>query len=296
MKLIGLMPARNEDWVLGISARVALMWCDSLVILDHASTDRTPQIIAELQAEYGSRVHAVQDTGTDWAEMTQRQGLLETARRENATHIAIVDADEILTANLVDGWIREAIAAMPWSNILQLPGYNLRGAADRYHLNGIWGDRWFSTAFMDHPRLHWAGDTFHHREPMGIPLRPAKLLNQGNGGVMHLWGASERRLKAKHALYKMTETLRWPNKRKPEIDRLYNLAFDPSEDRRFDQTWKFNAIPSTWWDAYAPLMKHLSVDSEPWQEAECQRLLALHGANRFAGLNLFGVCDHVAVT
>ena len=41
MKLICLMPARNEDWIIGLSARAALMWCDELIVMDHASTDRT---------------------------------------------------------------------------------------------------------------------------------------------------------------------------------------------------------------------------------------------------------------
>jgi hypothetical protein len=40
MKLIGLMPVRGEDWILGLSARAALMWCDELVILLHSCTDR----------------------------------------------------------------------------------------------------------------------------------------------------------------------------------------------------------------------------------------------------------------
>ena len=32
MKLVGIMPVRNEDWCLDLTARAALMWCDELVI------------------------------------------------------------------------------------------------------------------------------------------------------------------------------------------------------------------------------------------------------------------------
>jgi hypothetical protein len=36
-------------------------------------------------------------------------------------------------------------------------------------------------------------------------------------------------------------------------------------------------------------MKYLDVDAEPWQEAEVRRLVAEHGRETFAGLDLFGV-------
>jgi hypothetical protein len=284
MRLIGMMPCRSEDWCLATSARVALEWCDALVILDHASTDGTPHIIAELQREYGDRVTLVWYMNPEWREMEHRQHMLEVARKAGATHLAIIDADEILTANV---WqqVRGEVERMRPHQLLQLPGYNLRGNFDQYHLTGIWGDRWFSTAFMDDPRLNWGGDQFHHREPMGLTLHPFRPIAQGHGGVLHLWGADERRLKAKHALYKMTETLRWPNKSRAEIDRLYSLAFDPRLNRQYDQNWQYAAVPDGWW-AHREYLK----PTIPWQEWECGQLYREHGAERFSGLNLFDVC------
>jgi glycosyltransferase involved in cell wall biosynthesis len=118
MKLVALMPVRNEDWVLGLSARVALMWCDHLVILDHASTDRTQEILRDLCAEHPGRLTCLRNSEGLWDEMAHRQTMLEAARAENATHIAIVDADEILTANLVPGvrlTVETSGAARSWS-------------------------------------------------------------------------------------------------------------------------------------------------------------------------------------
>ena len=95
------MPARNEAWCIGLSARVALLWCDELVILNHASTDETVDIVAELQREHPSRVHLISVPVDTWTEMEHRQMLLDRARMAGATHIAIVDADEILTGDLL---------------------------------------------------------------------------------------------------------------------------------------------------------------------------------------------------
>jgi hypothetical protein len=293
MNLVGLMPCRNEDWVLGLSARVALMWCDSIIILAHASTDRTAQIAMLLQDEFGDRVALGTEDCPLWDEMTHRQHMLNWARANGgetrATHIAIIDADEILTGNLLSG-IRERVAALSAGQMLQLPGYNLRGGLNRYHLNGVWGQRWFSTAFKDVNTAAWKGDKFHAREPEGVRWTGVRPVLPGHGGTLHLWGASERRLIAKHALYQITETLRWPDKDRDTIRREYSQALvgrpwigDTSK------SWTFQHTPDDWWTPYFPLLHHLHVDAEPWQEAEVKRLVAEHGAARFAGLDLFGV-------
>lgn len=115
-------------------------------------------------------------------------------------------------------------------------------------------------------------------------------IGQGAGGVLHLWGANERRLRAKHALYKMVETIRWPHKSRAEIDRLYNLAFLPAAGPQFEQRWHFAEVPFEWWLPYQHLLPYLDLAATPWQEEECSRLHTLHGARRFEGLDLFGVC------
>src|SRR5215475_6624079 len=100
MKLVGLMPFRNESWVLGLSARVALQWCDELVMLDHASTDDSRDIAMQVMSET-KRAVILYEYDTAWHEMRHRQRMLEEARALGATHIAIIDADEVLTANLI---------------------------------------------------------------------------------------------------------------------------------------------------------------------------------------------------
>lgn len=292
MKLVGIMPVRNEAYVLGLSARVALGWCDELVVLHHASTDAGNKILWDLASEYPDRTHDLFHDNPVWDEMDHRQGMLETARLLEATHIAIIDADEILTAN-IRPMIRDAVIAMPRGYMMQLPGYNLRGSLDRYHANGIWGSRWFSLCFQDSPELHWGGDTFHAREPQGMKFRAYQPIAQGAGGVLHLWGVSERRLKAKHALYKLTERLRWPDKPVAEIDRQYSWAIygDPS-NRSYGTPyrWEYSDVPAAWWGQYREQWdKYLDIDAEPWQEAEVKRLIAEYGPEPFSRLDLFGV-------
>ena len=288
MKLIGLMPVRNEAWVLGLSARVALKWCDELVCGIHACTDDSEKMLYGLRRD---RITVRDLPGDSWDEMAHREALLKEARGRKATHIAIIDADEILTASLLPD-IRDHIEAMPSHCILNLPGFNLRHGINSYHADGIWGNRWFSTAFADDPALSWTGDRFHHREPFGKVLHPFKPVGHREGGTMHLWGASERRLRAKSAFYKVTERLRWPDKPIPEIERMYNWAIhgEPGHPAfGTPETWHYGTIPASWWAPYADLRRYLDLDAEPWQEKAIIEAVKEHGPKMFQGLGLFGI-------
>ncbi len=291
MKLVGLMPVRNESWCLGLTLRAALMWCDEVIVYLHACDDSSKLIADEVGREHPGRVNTSQDISPSWREMQHRQSMLNDARLLAATHIAIIDADEILTGNMLRQF-KCGSDIGPAGSILELPGYNLRNGIAEYHSNGVWGNRWFSTAFKDSTELNWSGDRFHHREPMGRKLTPYRPIQQGMGGTMHLWGANERRLRAKHAMYKVTERLRWPGKPVAEIDKMYSLAIhgDP-KDAAYGTpaTWEYKPVPDSWWAPYSHLMHHLHLDMEPWQEAETRRLIAEHGREKFAGLDLFGL-------
>lgn len=278
------MPVRNEDWVIGLTAQAALMWVDELMVLNHASTDGTANILTEIAREHPSRVAILSEPNPVWGEMAHRQRLLDAARMRGATHIALLDADEILASNLV-GAIRPEIERVPAGHRLELSMFCMWRNLDCYrHDASVWSNARTTLAFGDTPSLCWrsaGGYEHHHREPYGS-LAWARLPRE-RGGVMHLQFADRRRLVAKHALYKMAEVIRWPGRR-PVIatEAEYNLAINEDGLRTLP-------APTEWWEGYRALMGHLHLGAEPWQEAECQKLWQEHGAAKFAGLNLFGV-------
>lgn len=282
-KLTGLMLARNEDWIIGLSARVALTWCDELIVLDHDSTDDTPSLLADLAVEYPGRVTVLHESNPDWAEMDHRQRLLEEARERWATHIAIVDADEVMTADLTRKIKAMVFQIVKSARVLCVPMFCMWRGLDKYRQdNSIWSNRFLTLAFADHPSLQWSaknGYQWHQREPKNSLLLP--MVKRSNGGVMHLQFADWRRLTAKHALYKMREVLA---DKQPvhKIDHMYNLALDESKMHLVD-------APREWWIGYEKWMKYYRPDVEPWHAEECERLVALHGRDTFNGVNLFGV-------
>ena len=315
MKIIGLMAARNESWILGLSARAALMWLDELVILDHASTDKTAQIGFDVRAEHPGRVVQLYEENQVWEEMRHRQRMLDEARLRGATHICYIDADEILTGNLLDpvhGQTAKRIYGLfsicPPNSILQIPWLALRGSIGQVHVSGPWADNQVASfGFVDSPELGWKARgeekyDFHHRAPMGRPLVPWTPLGNmnplvrqlRNAGLMHVQFVQGRRLRAKQALYKVTEVLRWPGREPVEmVDQRYNLAVY-GQYKTPGPGWQgpmglAEAPMDLWWGPYAHLMCHLDTKQVPWQEAEVLKALEEHGPKRFAGLDLFGI-------
>jgi len=316
MKLIGLMPVRNEDWILGLTARAALMWCDALVFFMHACNDGSSSIVQDLRREYGdSRIHyldaihyhsgAVDATDPTWHEMAHRQALLDAARSQDATHIVTIDADELLTGNLLTE-IRPMIEGLGPGEILRLPWLAttmnwLEGWAwPGYYVEGPWAGPLLTMAFKDDPRFHWSAEVrdgydFHRRHPLVkggsesyITFNEPEWAWGEKGGILHLQFMDGFRLLSKQALYQMTEVIRWPGRKTPkELAEMYGAAVYGTIWSKF----KKRLCDPEWLQPYQELLGYLKLQANVpfWQFEECQRLWAEHGPEKFAGLDLFGV-------
>lgn len=290
MKITALMPARNEDWCIGLTGRAVLDWCDEVVFLDHASTDKTLEIMREIEDENPDRVTIMRDPNPEWREMVHRQAMLEEARKGKPSHIAIIDADEVLQGSLVE-YMQERLESLGRGECLRIPWVILWRNLYKYRCDpgSTWSNSLVSCVFTDSPDLHWKnrndGYCFHHRAPYESRDRIG-WTTPLTGGLMHLQHVSWRRLLAKQALYKMQEVLRWPH-REPvrKVDERYNKAVNE------DGIELSSKKTGLWWRRYWPLTKHLDVDKHPWQMDECQHLWEKHGRERFAGLDLFGVVE-----
>lgn len=275
MRLIALTLARNESWCLPATLRATLRWADGVVVYDHASTDRTPAIVDEVRGEHPGRVRYIRDDEPTWLEMDQRQRTLETARGWGATHMAVVDADEVLTENLVPV-IRGAVEGLNPGEVLLPPWLCLwRGLTHfRDGDDSVWSGCMVSLAFADRPDLCWrdrdGGYCFHHREPYGSTRRPV-WGDRSVGGLLHLQHANWRRLLAKQLLYELTETIRWGG-----VRARYAATCDEAGAA-------FRELPAAW---RPPELAMVDLTAEPWQVAECRRLIREHGRERFSGCDL----------
>jgi hypothetical protein len=289
-KIVAILPTRNSAWILGLSVRVLLMWCDEVNVCLHTADHDTATILGEM-AEQTDRVKWFLESDPVWREMDMRQRLLGLARKRGATHIVTIDDDEVVSGNLLPT-IRQTVLDMPKGRILQLPWLQLRGGIDRVITTGMWAQQSASCAFVDSPELHWAvqagGYDHHHRHPMGMAYRPYEAYPANipgfwrSSGCLHLQMCSRERLLWKHIWYACVEKTRWPEKSTAAIDAMYTRTVNEC------YAAQTTACPEEWWDPYKHLMRHLDLDAEPWQKAEVYRMLG-ENPRLLDGLTTYGL-------
>lgn len=301
MKIVGLMLARSEEWVIGLSLRAALLYCDEVVVLDHHSDDCTPRLVHEIKDQYPGRVGYIIDPTPHWDEMDQRQRTLDVGRERGGTHFVIVDADEVLTSNLLPR-ARQIVESCPEGRCLALPMVATYHSLSVRRVDWVWGHASRLTwCFRDNGGLSWraASDGYQHhqRVPLGAPPRP-ELAVEGMtaGGVFHLQYVTRRRLEEKAVFYKVMEVVRWPARTSvAELNHKYDwtLREGGSGDPK-DTPKDVHHVPDDWWSEYRARgwMRHLNVEAESWQAREARRLWAHYQPQfpeRFRGLKTYGV-------
>ncbi len=283
MKLIGLMVVRNERWVLEFSLRAALLAVDEMVVLDHASTDETPEILRRIAREHAGRVHLLSEDDPVWREAGLRQRTLAAARELGATHLWIVDADEVLTGNLLPS-VRPALAELEPGECLWLRLLNLWGGLDRYRSDETsLSHTWTVAGFRDADHLCFGPEgtyDIHARFPRGYGAERQLGAMESDGGLFHLAFTRPRRALAKSAWYKMTEILRFPDAWTTEA---LNKRYDPLPGGELVRTVP---VDPGWWSPYGEWLGGVDLGATSWHEEECLRLWATHGPGAFAGLDL----------
>src|SRR5579859_422579 len=125
MRIVGMMAARGESWILNLSIRAALEWCHHLVILCHMPDDATRNLLFALPPELQLCMTPMVVNDPKWDEMAHRQAMIDVARREGGTHLAIVDADEVASKPLRPR-LRDIASMLKPRQIAALPLKNLR--------------------------------------------------------------------------------------------------------------------------------------------------------------------------
>jgi len=268
------MLVRNESWVLRATIQAALKWVDGLVVVDDDSSDETAGIVKSFNAKikYWRAVR----TGEHWSEMRLRQLTLDMGRDMGGTHFAIIDADEILTANLIFR-VRSLFAELKPGQILDFPMVACWKSLDKYatDIQSV-----VTLGFMDAPNLCWEPRgtekyEYHNRPPKGS--LQDRLNPPVEGGVFHLQFAAWSRFIWKHRNYMMSEKVRWGY---PDND--INQKYHWFEDR--GKT--LSDAPDAWWLGHDK--SAIKLDGDSWYVQEVHRLAHAHGKEMFAGLDLFG--------
>ncbi len=274
MKVLGLVPVRNEAWVLRHTLSCLSEFCDVVLVQDQDSEDESRGICRDFP-----KVQLIASTKAVICEQA-RFGLLDAAREFDGNNFLwFNDADELVSPSSV----KQCLAASPWEPgmVMECRFYNLWKTPRRYRDDlSLYRPHFKAMGFVD-------DRTANYDRSLDFPLHtprvcriqdPTKTLTAPEVRVLHLQWIVWERNQMKQAWYRCRE---WLNRTKTaaEINALYSVTFDA-------MGIKTTPVPPAWVEALT--FPDASVDREPsWHEREILSWFDRDGVERFEPLEIW---------
>ena len=103
MKIIALLPFKNEEWCLPSYLHNTNKIVDEIIAIDDGSTDNSKKILEDAGAKVYSSENLI-NFNSGWSEGSIRAELLKLGREADGTHFVCLDADESFTNPLVENF------------------------------------------------------------------------------------------------------------------------------------------------------------------------------------------------
>jgi hypothetical protein len=276
MKIIAMVPTRNEAWVIAHSLACLSSFCDVILVCDRASEDETRAICGRFSKA------VVLDAAPDSRIRQQRWQLLDAARDYEGHNLLWAnDADELLSPALVHRVLERRRAELEPGAVLETFFYTLWDGPGRYRDDLTYYRPYpKQMAFVDDRRSDFdrsASTPLHEPRvpaPEGAPVVAAHDLP-----VLHLQWIVPNRNQLKQAWYRCREWLDG-GKSAAEINALYAVTFP--------QRARTTAVPVEWIDGVT--FPADASDLEPsWHERELLAWFDRYGIERFEPLEIWHV-------
>lgn len=120
-KIVVLSPMRDEGWCADSFFESCSLWADHVLVSDQSASDAV-----RFLAEKYPKVEVMRNSTSSYNELANRSNLLLEGRARFGNSVFIsLDADERLTANVLDPRIQEIIRNLPGGTALSVPFANL---------------------------------------------------------------------------------------------------------------------------------------------------------------------------
>lgn len=286
MKVIALMPVRNDAHFLPVSLSCLEQFCDHIfIVVDNQTTDDSVAV-----AQSFAKVKVIHNTGhsgTEWrngAMVKARCLLFDAFRSFEGQNIGIcTDADEI-TPPRVFARLREVVAAADRpGSIFSLWWVQLWKSLSFYRDDqSVWSNSWKPMAFHDDRNLYYPEDQSPFHESR-TPLPPGAWEPRSltDFPVLHLQWAYWNRTQYKQAWCRVDEFIFHEFKNAPGINGRYAITLDDPNER-------LTPVRSEWVEGLPPLPSP-DAPLPNWPREQIFRFFGEYGIERFEPLQIWHI-------
>lgn len=202
MKIIVLMPVRNEAWILPCTLRNISSFADHIIVADQMSTDGSRDIYMQFP-----KVRVINNTRSGHSNEVRWDLLTEARNIPGNNLILCIDADEMIPSHLIEKLIRIAQEKGP-GYAFSLPWIQLWKQPSQYRVDGVWNHNFKQCAFYDNRILQYSPEYVINDHTNRIPPIPEnRRIEIPDIPLIHLQFLAYERMQIKQAWYQINEYL-----------------------------------------------------------------------------------------
>jgi len=292
MKIVALLPFKNEAWCLPSYLHNTLKVVDEIIAIDDGSIDDSAKILKDAGAKVYSADN-LRNFNSGWSEGSIRAELLKLGRESGGTHFVCLDADESFTNNFVE-ISKESISQLRPGEKIAMQWLALWKSYTHYrHDSTVWSNNWKDFIVADSPEL-----TYNSKQHMHLGRTPLGDHESGKShwisyppnyaAVMHFQFSVYNNFQLKQCWLRCSELIQEPGT-EGAINAKYSITL-------LDQGVGLQEMPKEWYDG-VPFPTVDNFDSE-WNEDKFLRKDLLpgimkyfddYGADYFKGLDIWHI-------
>ena len=292
MKIVALLPFKNEAWCLPSYLHNTLKVVDEIIAIDDGSIDDSAKILEDAGAKVYS-ADKLRNFNSGWSEGSIRAELLKLGRESGGTHFVCLDADESFTNNFVE-ISKESISQLRPGEKIAMQWLALWKSYTHYrHDSTVWSNNWKDFIVADSPEL-----TYNSKQHMHLGRTPLGDHESGKShwisyppnyaAVMHFQFSVYNNFQLKQCWLRCSELIQEPGT-EGAINAKYSITL-------LDQGVGLQEMPKEWYDG-VPFPTVDNFDSE-WNEDKFLRKDLLpgimkyfddYGADYFKGLDIWHI-------
>jgi len=275
MKVIALLPFRNEEWCLPSYLHNTTKIVDEIIAIDDGSIDNSAKILEDAGAKVYSS-EKLNKFNSGWSEGSIRAELLKLGRESGGTHFVCLDADETFTNPLIENF-QELIPQLEPGEKMALQWLALWKSYTSYrHDATVWSNNWKEFVVCDEPSL-----SYNHNQHMHVGRTPISPLETGDdkwrrlendyGAVMHFQFSAYNNFQLKQCWLRCSELIQEPYNFQG-INIKYSITL-------LEQNVGLEEMPKSWYDGIV-LPKVENFDPE-WKDSSFVRADLLPGVYKY---------------
>ncbi|HJZ74580.1 MAG TPA: glycosyltransferase [Vicinamibacterales bacterium] len=276
MKVIALLPVKDEAWVLPQALASLSAFSDLVIVADQNSADRSRDVCRSFP-----RVVLIESAESRTCTRARWQ-LLDAARSYDGCNLLwCTDADELVSPSAAAAFIARQRGALRPGALVQCQYVHLWHDLTSYRVfNTKYGPQWKELAFVDDRRMDWnRAKVLSLHEPR-VPIEGAAgTITADEVVVLHLQWLLGRRTQSRQAWYRCREWLDGGSAR--EINERYAPTLPAPSART-------SPVPDAWIHDLA--FPDLGVDQEEsWTDRDLRRWFDEHGPEHFEPLEIWHI-------